>query len=260
MAGEANRSKSMTRLLTMLIGTAAMPATAAAQTPPQAQLVNVARVQVKPDRVQEWLDVEKQYSEAYKKGGGTFRYIYRNNAGDPFEFMVVSNVAKYATLDEKSAYAKGTSEAELSRMSARRNQCVQSVRTAYERTIPSLGIPTPAGTARKLMRVTRTTVRSGMDDQFLAIMKDEYVPALKKAGITSFLIRRVEWGGSRNVFTLMGRHDKFAELDEGSVLTKALGEAAATKLLAKLRQTIANSEYMLYTFVPESSYQPAPAQ
>ena len=247
-------------LATLLAGASALSINAAAQTPAPAAplLVHVARVQVKPDRVQEWLEIEKQYSEAYKKGGGTFRYVYQNRAGNPYEYMVTANVGTYATLDEKSPYVKGTTEAELARMQARRNQCVESVRTTYERTIPGLGIPAPAGTTRKLFRVTRINVRSGMAEQYLAIMKDDYLPALKKAGVTSLLVRRVEWGGSRNQFTLIGRHEKYAELDEGSVLTKALGAEAAAKLLAKVRQTIAASEYSLYAHMPNSSFQPPP--
>ena len=252
--------KKLRLLATWLAGASALSINAPAQTPapPAPQLVFVARVQVKPDRVQEWLDIEKQYSEAYKKGGGAFRYVYQNRAGNPFEYMIAANVGTYAVLDEKSAYAKGTTEVELARMQARRNQCVESVHTTFERTIPGLGIPAPAGAVRKLFRLTRINVRSGMDLQYLAIMKDEYLPALKKAGVTSLLVRRVEWGGSRNQFTLIGRHEKYAELDEGSVLTKALGAEAAAKLLAKVRQTIATSEYSLYSYVPESSFQPPP--
>jgi hypothetical protein len=247
-------------IATALAAVSATALSAQTTTPQQPLLVGVARVTVKPDRVQEWLDIEKKYSEAYQKGGGTFRYVYRNSAGNPYEYMVSTGIGKYANLDEKSPYAKGMTEAEFARITARRNQCVDSVRTTYERTIPELGIPAPTGAVRKLFRLTRITVRSGMDTQYLAIMKDEYLPALKKAGVKSLLVRRVEWGASRNVFTLLGRHDKFAELDEGSMLTKSLGADGAAKLLAKLRQTIASSEYLLYTYIPESSYQPPPAQ
>ena len=247
----------MRRSLILMAIFASLTAVLPAQTA-QPQLVSVARVQVKPDRVAEWLAIEKLYSEAHKKGGGTFRYVYRNRAGNPFEYLVAASVGKYANLDEKPPYAKGMTDAELAALQARRNQCVDSVRTTYERTIPELGITAPAGAARKLFRVTRVSVRSGMDDQYLAIMKNEYLPALKKAGVASFLIRRVEWGGSRNQFTLMGRHDKYEELDAGSMLTKALGAEASAKLLTKLRQTIATSEYLLYSYVPESSFQPPP--
>jgi hypothetical protein len=56
------------QLFTTLIGAVALSITAAAQAP---QLLSVARVNVKPDRLGEFMDVEKQYTEAFKKGGGT---------------------------------------------------------------------------------------------------------------------------------------------------------------------------------------------
>jgi hypothetical protein len=58
-------------------------------------LLSVARVQVKPDRVGEFMDVEKQYSAAFKKGGGTIRVVYRNAAGNPFEFLVIAVIPNY---------------------------------------------------------------------------------------------------------------------------------------------------------------------
>ena len=55
------------------LGCVAMPMAAQTTPAPAApQLVNVARVQVKPDRVAEWLELEKLYTAAFKKGGGTF--------------------------------------------------------------------------------------------------------------------------------------------------------------------------------------------
>ena len=71
---------------------------------------------MKPDRVAEFMDVGKQYSAAFKKGGGTTLVVYRNAAGNPFEFLVIAGMPNFATLDDKSYYAKGTGEAELARM------------------------------------------------------------------------------------------------------------------------------------------------
>ena len=237
------------------LGCVAMPMAAQTTPAPAApQLVNVARVQVKPDRVAEWLELEKLYTAAFKKGGGTFRYVYRNNAGNPFEYMVVTGGGKYADLDGESFYAKGTTEAELARMQMRRNQCVDAVRTTWERTIPELAIAGPDNSIPKLLRMTRMTVRPDMADQFIALMKDEYVPMLKKGGVTRLLFRRVEWGGSRNQFTMSGRFEKFEELDAGSVSLKVLGKEGSAKLLSKVRQMTGSSEYLLYTYLPEQSY------
>ena len=121
------KSQSLTILLCMVSAIF----TVTAQTAPA--LLSVARVQVKPDRVAEFMDIEKQYSAAFKKGGGTIRVVYRNAAGNPFEFMVIAGMPNYALLDDKSFYAKGATEVELARMGARRAQCVESVRTTYER-------------------------------------------------------------------------------------------------------------------------------
>lgn len=229
-----------------------------AQAPTQAPFTSVALVTVKPDRVAEWLEVERQYSEAFKKGGGHLRSVYRNSAGNPYEFKVVSTLENYARLDEESPYSKGAGEAGLARLAARRSQCVESVRTSYQRALPELRIAPPPGPPSKLQRSTRVTVRNGMANEYLAIMKNEYVPALKKAGVASYSVRRVEWGGSRNLFITNSRLDKFAQLDEGGILTKSMGAEAANKLIAKLQQVIVNTEYILYTYVPESSLYPSP--
>jgi hypothetical protein len=81
------------QLLSALFCVASTTFTVAAQTPPL--LLSVARVQVKPDRVGEFMDVEKQYSAAFKKGGGTIRVVYRNAAGNPFEFLVIAVIPNY---------------------------------------------------------------------------------------------------------------------------------------------------------------------
>jgi hypothetical protein len=93
-----------------------------------------------------------------------------------------------------------------------------------------------------------------MVDQYMATVKNELVPAVKKAGQTSFLARRVEWGGSQNVFTFRLPLGKFADLDGPNVLVRGLGAEAAAKLGAKL-SSMSNAEFMLYNYVPELSLQ-----
>ena len=89
----------------------------------------------------------------------------------------------------------------LAALMARRAQCLESARQTIERALPDVsfvtaGTPTPA-----MLRVTRTRVRPGMAEQYLALVKSDLMPALKKGGAASFRVRRVEWGGSRYDFT-----------------------------------------------------------
>ena len=198
------------------------------------------------------MDVEKQYTAAFKKGGGTVHVVYRNSAGNPFEFLIISAMPNYASLDSNSPYAKGTSEGDLARMAARRAQTIDSVRTTYERPLDDLGFNPPNTRQPSKVLVTRVTVRPEMIDQFMVTVKSELVPALKKAGQASLLARRVEWGGPRNVLTFRSPLGKFAELDGDASLVKALGRDGAAKLGAKL-SSMSTSDWVIYTLVPELS-------
>ena len=224
----------------------------AAQTPPA--LLSVARIQVKPDRVAEFMDVGKQYSAAFKKGGGTILVVYRNAAGNPFEFLVIAGMPNFAILDDKSYYAKGAREGELARMGDRRNQCIESVRTTYERTQPDLGFNPPGTPQPKTVTMVRVNVHPDMIQQWMATVKNELVPAWKKAGQPGMLARRVEYGGSRNQFTVRVPLNKWADLDGEGPLVKALGQDGAAKLGAKL-SSMSSAEWLLYNYVPELSVQ-----
>ncbi len=232
------------------LGLAALSLTAMAQD--QVVLLNVARVQVKPDRIADYMDVEGQYTAAYKKGGGTLRAVYRGAAGNPFEFLVITAMPGYAVLDGASPYAKGSGETQLARMAARRSQCVDAVRVTYERPRGDLGFNTPAAPQPERVIVTRVTVRPDMTDQFAATVKNELVPALKKSGQTSLLARQVEFGGTRNVFAFRSPLVKWSDLDGENPLVRGLGREAAMKLSAKL-SSLGNAEWLIYSYVPEMS-------
>jgi len=241
-------------MLSVLFCVVSTTFTVAAQTPPA--LLSVARVQVKPDRVGEFMDVEKQYSAAFKKGGGTIRVVYRNAAGNPFEFLVIAGMPNYAALDDKSFYAKGATEAELTRMAARRAQCFDSVQTTYERTQPDLGFNPPGTPQPKTVTMVRVNVHSDMIQQWMATVKSELVPAWKKAGQPGMLARRVEYGGSRNQFTIRVPLNKWADLDGEGPLVKALGQDGAAKLGAKL-SSMSSAEWLVYNYQPELSVPPS---
>ncbi len=223
-----------------------------AQTPPV--LLSVVRVQVKPDRVGEFMDDEKQYSAAYKKGGGTIRVVYRNSAGNPFEFLVIAGIPNYAIIDDKFYYAKGATEAELARMADRRNQCVESVRTTYEKTQPELSFNPPGSPQPKTVIMVRSNVHPDMIQQWMATVKDELVPGWKKTGQPGMLTRRVEYGGSRGQFTIRVPLNKWADLDGPSQLVKAMGQENYAKMAAKLN-SMSSNEWLIYNYVPEMSVQ-----
>ena len=96
--------------LVALLGVAALTFAAQAQTP--SPLIQIIRVEVKPDRQAEWRGITKQFSEAHKKGGGTFRHVWRSRVGNIFEYAIVTPMENYAQLDSPNAARRGMSEAE----------------------------------------------------------------------------------------------------------------------------------------------------
>ena len=170
---------------------------------------------------------------------------------------MITAIPNYAALDDKSFYAKGATEAELARMGARRAQCLESVRTTYERPQPDLGF-NPAGTPQpKTIQMVRVNVRQDMVEQWMATVKNELVPAWKKAGQPGILARRVEFGSARNPFTFRVPLNKWADLDGANPLVKALGQDGWAKLGAKLN-SMGSAEWLIYNYVADLSVLPQP--
>ena len=139
---------------------------------------------------------------------------------------------------------------------ARRDQCVVSVRTTVEQTLPDMGIAPASGTMLpKMIREVRTIVRPGMAEQYMALVKGELLPAYKKAGYTFLRVRRVQYGGPRTEFSSALGFEKWAELDAAATfLQKAMGEEGARKFTEKLGALTANSQYLVWTVVSDASF------
>ena len=110
----------------------------------------------------EYLEVQKQISQAYKKGGAAFRYVLVGAIGNPNEVLTVSGMSSYADRDADLPARKTMTDAQWVSLLARRSQCTVSVRTTFEVTLPEQSIATPDQPLPKMIRETRTRVRPNM--------------------------------------------------------------------------------------------------
>jgi hypothetical protein len=85
--------------------------------------------------------------------------------------------------------------------------------------------------------VTVTLVKPEMLDQWLALQKNEVVPALKKAGVTEHTVYQTLLGDAPE-FVSVRPLGGFAEFDGPDLLERGLGAEDAAELRAKLRQCI----------------------
>lgn len=125
--------------------------------------------------------------------------------------------------------------------------------TSYERLVPDASINMAGASLPEMLVETRLRVKPGMGDEYAAFVKAESIPMLKKAGVGLFVLRRTEYGGSRNLYVSRRGFSKFAEL-EGSIVEKTLGKEGAAKYLAKSASLLNDADWRIYAYQAQISY------
>ena len=225
-----------------------------------APMRNVVRYQVKPERITEFEDVEKQVAASFRKAGGDYyRVVFRDAVGSG-QYMVVTPLSKFGDRDSPSPYSKMTTEQERASRGTRLSQCVEHVQTTIEKSYDDLTITTP-GVAGPLpfLRLTRSRIKPGKGDEYIAALKNDLVPALKKMGVKSYRVRQVLWGGNPNDYASSSGFEKWGEMDGGpTTLAKAMGDAAYKKYTDKMNEIVAGRERFIMRYLPDLSYYPTP--
>ena len=102
-------------------------------------------------------------------------------------------------------------------------------------------------------------VRPDKVNEYLALLKSELFPAVKKAELKSYSIAQVRYGAPTSEFLSVSGLNNWAQLDERGGIPKAMGEDGYQRFLAKIRPLILASEYNIYRLERDLSYLPAPS-
>ncbi len=225
---------------------------------PAPAMLNVVHYRVKVDHLQEFEEVEKQIAGSYKKASPTdqFRVVYRGTVGNTMDFEVFTPISKFADRDGENPYNKIATEQERLTRTARLGQYLENVQTTIEKTLPELGINTPgAPFPPAYMQLIRIRVKGGSADEFSAVVKNELIPALKKADVKTIVARRTLLGGQGDFYFAEG-FQKWAEMDAPENLPKIMGQEAFRKMEDKLNQIVTLREDTIYRYQADLSYYP----
>jgi hypothetical protein len=195
---------------------------------------------------------------ALKKGGLKWREVWQstNQAGDAFEFVLVTQFDKFADFDSPSPLEKALGAQGFADWSAKAGSLVKSVRRYIVRTRPDLSVMSKAY-APKLAVVSSVHVAVGRTQDFENYTKNDYVPVMAKGGV-NYLVSETIFGGAVNEYVTLTMRDSFADLDKGPVTVQVLGMEGAQKLLQKLPAgTVTHLERSIVRFVAELSIMPA---
>lgn len=207
---------------------------------------------VKPDRVADFEAAVKQYNEVYAKIPGVRSATMFQSLTGPHQYVLVRDYDKWADLDPGPISKAISENAELARINLRIGSCLESSTMLLEELLPELSMPRPDGPPQ-LIRLARSRIRPDKTAEFEAIVKDELLPAHRKAGSKSFNVRRVRFGGPTNDYYVSTRLSGWADVATDPI-RKTMGNEAYQRMVAKLTAITLQRELNVYRFRADLSY------
>jgi hypothetical protein len=225
---------------------------APAQTP--GTIRSITFYKIKSEKFADWSAARREYIDLLKKAGSTRYHTQWTSLTGDAELAIVSYHQKFAEFDEPDPALKAV-EADYARLVARFQACVESRTRVIDVIQPDLSVP--AGPQiPNVVSVLRTVVKPEKINDYIALVKSELLPAVKKAGLKEFSVARSRYGQPNSQFSTVTGIPNWAWLDSPSPITTAMGDEAYQRFLAKLRPMIDSSQYDVYRYQPGQSYAP----
>src|SRR6185436_3758385 len=161
-------------LVLMAAHSQALAQTPTPQVAPTPEFLSLTVVSVKPDMVVEFQNFMKNTTNpALKKGGVKWREVWQSTgaAGDAFEYVLVTPVAKFADFDSPGALEKGLGAQGMTAWQTKAGSLVNSVRRFIIRTRPDLSFAAQRTGAPKLAVITFVHVAPNRNDEYENFVK-----------------------------------------------------------------------------------------
>jgi len=217
----------------------------------------ITTVQIKPEFRTEMEAIQKEISAAYKKANLT-RLVVETILGDANEYISIAPLTKFAEMDSPSLLSMPPTLPQPLLKRAR-GYITAMHRTTYL-DLPDISIRTDMANPGEYAHVAVLHLMPGKAAAFTQFMKDDYLPAMRKAEVANLWLSRPIFGGDLGDRVMVRPLHKLAELDGGPITTKALGAEGAAQLAAKQSGIVESSHYTVVHVRPELSNMPAPPE
>lgn len=236
-------------------GLFAMAAALAFAAPMAAQVDNIRlvhRFRVKPDRMGDFRAILRDAKAVLVKEQFNRASLWYESLSGPTELVWVRY---YKTFAEAGAMNPIASNPAIVALSTRLGTTIESREILMDEVIPEASV-LPTGELPPLVQTLRTRVHPGKGNDYVALVKNELIPALRKAGVPVYVFARRRMGGPGDTFTSARSLKGWGDLDGTPELRRILGEGAYEKFLAKRNALVMESEVTLYRILPDISYRP----
>jgi hypothetical protein len=231
-----------------------------AQTTPAEQWSVVTSTQIKPEFRQEYEAAQKELAAAYKKAGMPSRVVVQTILGDYAEYISIAPITKLADLDGPTPAARALGEAASQKLIKRLGGYVVAVHRSTNLALPEISINTPMENPGEYAEVMIMRLFPGKAADFTAFMKNDFLPAMKKADVANFWVSRPIFGGDLLERIAVRPIHKMAELDGGPLIPKTLGQEGAHRLAEKRNAIVQSTSYIVVRVRPDLSLMPAPVK
>jgi hypothetical protein len=232
------------------------PSAAAAAPAAAPAFIRLALFEIRPDMVVDYVALQKsEVIPALQKAGVPYRHAWRTGQfGTGFTVAYLSPIKSFAALDEPNPLLKSMGEEAYRQYQAKMSKFLVSMRTYAMRERPDLGLRTEGAPMPKLGVLASVEVAPGRATEWETILKNEWTPALKKAGVANYVIHQTVFGGSAGQYYTFTPLENYAQLDKGHPITQSIGEAGMNKILAKMSGSTRSVERWIIRYDEELSF------
>jgi hypothetical protein len=235
---------------------AASAAVCFAQSNAQPRWTCSTTTKVKPEMQREFEGYLKQIMSAYKKAGVSWFITTQNVAGDMTEYTTVVPVTKLGDLDGPSVLVKVLGEKASRILSRNIARYYTSQTRQYATPLSALEINKADVPMGMYWMQTSILVAQGRMDDYLSWLQNDYRSALEEAGVAHFLVSRPIFGATGGEIVSMRMLKNLAEIDEGPVMTRALGVERARAVNAKSAALVLSSNTKIVRVRTDLTYLP----
>ena len=214
----------------MLLLAAGLSTLCAAQPTPYRTRVTVT--QLKPDMINEWVDLQKnEVVPALKKAGVKTRNVLSSGLfGRTGEYVVSQPFDNTAEFDGQSPLVKALDAPGATRLTSKLNKCIVSQYSYMNTRLDDISnvLPKPP----EVLVSVRYRIAPGKMQEFRDLVKSDVLPVYKKAKVQLTVNQRGAGANTTDVTMITG-YAKYAEMNGGAFLTQQLGADAVSKINAK---------------------------
>ena len=219
--------------LLVVILTATASCFSFAQSAAQPAWTGITITHVKPAMRAQYEKYLKREMAAYRKAGTPWFLTLQTFAGDTTEYTTIVPVMKFADLDQPAIPAQVLGPDRWRVLAKKIARCYSGQIVVYATPLTALQISGKEQPSGLYWLETRSQPVSGKTNAYISWLKDEYRPAIEKAGVRGFNASIAVFGAAGGEIVSMRMLKSLSEIDDGSILTRALGADQARAVSAE---------------------------